>query len=494
MLTIPGGNQLKGGKEMMLSSRIAFFAQDQLELMKARVFELLERRGVKMDHLEVLKLMDQAGATVDFDSKIVRLAKDFLEAQISQAPTKITLAGRNGENRLEIPRADGTFHTRTNTGAQSWIDLESGKYRRITAADVIDWARLADRLDQISLCGFPVPSDVPTATPDVHALNLMLQNVEKHVWVQPYTKESVDYLINLALVAAGGEQALRANPLVSFITCSLTPLEFKGMDLDIILKCARNGIPLHACSLPGAGATAPITVPAVVLLAAAEILAMLAAAQVVQPGIPVIATPLIFSTDMMTGRSLQSSAESMQGAALAVQFIKTAFGIPTHTYGIGSDSPVMDGQCMSEGALRSMLIGLSGADILGGAGQLEVATTISPVQLAVDNEVFGLVRRMITNITFDDDSLAWADLLAAEPGCNFLTGDHTLRHCRDGLMPINFTRMTREDGNSKNQGDLVARATEYCREILKKAEPPNLPEDVSFEMDAIVERADKQLG
>jgi trimethylamine:corrinoid methyltransferase-like protein len=178
----------------------------------------------------------------------------------------------------------------------------------------VDWARLADRLEEISICAFPVPSDVPTATPDVHALNLMLQNVEKHVWVQPYTQESVDYLINLAIAAAGGEQALRVSPLVSFIACSLTPLEFKCMDLDIILKCARNGIPLHACSLPGAGATAPITVPGVVLLSAAEILAMLAVAQVVQPGIPVIATPLVFSTDMMTGRSLQSSAESMQGA------------------------------------------------------------------------------------------------------------------------------------------------------------------------------------
>ena len=479
---------------MMLSSRVAFFAQDQLELMKARVFELLEHRGVKMDHPEVLKLMDRAGATVDFDSKIVRLSKEFLKEQISQSPTKITLAGRNGENCVEIPRDDGTFHTRTNTGAQSWIDLESGKYRRITAADVIDWARLADRLEQISICGFPVPSDVPTATPDVHALNLMLQNVEKHVWVQPYTQESVDYLIKLAMVAAGGEQALRAHPLVSFITCSLTPLEFKCMDLDIILKCARNGIPLHACSLPGAGATAPITIPAVVILSAAEILAMLAAAQVIQPGIPVIATPLVFSTDMMTGKSLQSSAESMQGAALAVQFIKAAYGIPTHTYGIGSDSPIMDGQCMSEGALRSMLIGLSGADILGAAGQLEVATTISPVQLAIDNEVFGMVRRMITNITFDDDSLAWADLLTAEPGCNFLTADHTLRHCRDGLMPTNFTRLAREDWNKKEQSDLVARATETCKDLLKKAAPPNLSEHVTREMDSIVERADKQLG
>jgi trimethylamine:corrinoid methyltransferase-like protein len=479
---------------MMLSSRVAFFSQDQLELMKARVFELLENRGVKMDHPEVLKLMDKAGATVDFDSKIVRFAKEFLKEQISQAPTKITLTGRNGENRVKIPRDDGTFYTRTNTGAQSWIDLESGKYRRITASDVTDWARLADRLEEINICAFPVPSDVPTATPDVHALNLMLQNVEKHVWVQPYTRESVDYLINLAIAAAGGEQALRVNPLVSFITCSLTPLEFKCMDLDIILKCARNGIPLHACSLPGAGATAPITVPGVVLLSAAEILAMLAAAQVVQPGIPVIATPLIFSTDMMTGRSLQSSAESMQGAALAVQFIKAAFGIPTHTYGIGSDSPIMDGQCTSEGALRSMLIGLSGADLLGAAGQLEVATTISPVQLAVDNEVFGTVRRMISNLTFDDDSLAWADLLTSEPGGNFLTGDHTLRHCRDGLMPTNFTRMSREDWNKEGKGDLIARVTEYCKDLLDKAAPPNLPDHMIREMDSIVEGADRQLG
>jgi trimethylamine:corrinoid methyltransferase-like protein len=479
---------------MILSSRVAFFSQDQLELMKARVFELLEHRGVKMDHPEVLKLLDKAGTTVDFDSKIVRFAKEFLEEQISLAPTKITLTGRDGGNRVKIPRDDGTFYTRTNTGAQSWIDLESGKYRRITASDVTEWARLANRLEEVSICAFPVPSDVPSATPDVHSLNLMLQNVEKHVWVQPYTKESVDYLINLAIAAAGGEQALQVNPLVSFITCSLTPLEFKCMDLDIILKCARKGIPLHACSLPGAGATAPITVPGVVLLSAAEILAMLAAAQVIQPGIPIIATPLIFSTDMMTGRSLQASAESMQGAALAVQFIKAAFGIPTHTYGIGSDSPIMDGQCMSEGALRSILIGLSGADILGAAGQLEVATTISPVQLAVDNEVFGAVRRMISNLTFDDDSLAWADLLTVEPGGNFLTGDHTLRHCRDGLMPTNFTRMTREDWNKGGQSDLVARATEYCKDLLEKAASSNLPKHVIREMDTIVERADKQLG
>ena len=478
---------------MMLSSRVAFFDQGQLELMKAKVFELLEDRGVKMDHPQVLDMLARAGAKVDSATGMVRFPQKFLEEQIGNAPKHIELTGRNGKYRLQIPREDGTFHTRTNTGAQSWMDPESGIYRRVTSADIVNWARLAGELEHVSFCAFPVPDDVPTATPDVHALNLMLQNIEKHVWVQPYTPQSVAYLIRLSTAAAGGEQALRTHPSVSFITCSLTPLEFKFMDLDIILQCARSGIPLHACSLPGAGATAPITVPAAVLLTAAEILAMLAVAQTIQPGIPVIATPLLFSTDMMTGRSLQSSAESMQGCALAVQFIKAAYGIPTHTYGAGSDAPALDGQCASEGALRSVLIGLSGADILGGAGQLETATTISPVQLAIDNEVFGMLRKMLSKITFDDEALAWEDLLKADAGSQFLTSDHTLRHCREGLTPENFVRMTRDGWQNTRQNDLVARVTEYCNDLLKKAAPADLPEDIIREMDSIVERADRKL-
>jgi trimethylamine:corrinoid methyltransferase-like protein len=456
--------------------------------MKTRVFELLDQRGVKMDHPEVLQLLRKAGAKVDVDTKMVRFSKSFLEEQLRQTPKKISLAGRTDKNKLEIPCPDGTFCTRTNTGGQSWIELESGKYRPVTAADVVTWARLADRLEHISFCAFPVPGDVPAATLDVHALNLMLQNIEKHIWVQPYTHESVEYLIELSKVAAGGAGALKANPLVSFIACSLTPLEFKAMDLEIILQCARCGIPLHACSLPGAGATAPVTMPGVVLLATAEILAMVAVTQVVQPG-----TPLIFSTDMMSGRSLQSSVESMQGAALAIQFIKTAFELPTHTYGIGSDSPVLDGQSTSEGALRCMTMALSGADILGAAGQLEVATTISPVQLAIDNEVFGMVKRMISKIDFDDETMAWQELLNAEPGSQFLSNEHTFRHCRDGLMPLNFIRMTRDGWHAKGGNDLNARVTEFCKNLLEKAEPVALPENMAQELDSIVTRADNQL-
>ncbi|MEA3359444.1 MAG: trimethylamine methyltransferase family protein [Thermodesulfobacteriota bacterium] len=477
----------------MLNTTISYFSQDKLGVMGERVFELLEKNGVKMDHPEVAKLLSKAGANVDFDSQIVRFPKKFLEEQIIKAPKNFVLEGRSGKFKLEIPREDGTFHTRTNTGGQTWIEPETGKYRRVTISDVATWAKLSYRLENIGFSAFPVPNDVPTATADIYALSAMLQNTEKHVWVQPYTEGSVKYLIELSIAAAGGEDALKNNPLVSFITCSLTPLEFKYMDLDIILQSSRKGIPLHACSLPGAGTTGPITESGVVLLSVAEILVMLATAQVIQPGIPIVATPLIFSADMSTGRSLQSSVDSMRSNALAVQFIKNGFGIPVHTYGIGADSPIMDGQCMSEGALRSMLISSSGADILGGAGQIETATTISPLQLAIDNEVFGMVRHIITEMPFDDDSMAWDDLMEVMPGGEFLTKQHTLQHCRDGLPPINFIRSDRETWEKKGQGDLVERAKEFCRQLLKKPTTPIMNDDVVKEMDSIVKSADEHL-
>ena len=81
---------------MKLSPRVTFFNQDQFELMKTRVFELLDQRGVKMDHPEVLQLLSKAGASVDVDTEMVRFPKGFLEEQLRQAPQQITLAGRTG--------------------------------------------------------------------------------------------------------------------------------------------------------------------------------------------------------------------------------------------------------------------------------------------------------------------------------------------------------------------------------------------------------------
>ena len=471
---------------------LPYFTIDERDMLQEKVFDLLEQKGAKLDHLEILKILDEAGAHVDFDTKQVKFPKTLLEQALKLVPKYFKLSGAEPQFDLEIPAVDGNFLVRTGTGAPNIVDVDNN-YRRVKISDLIEWARLVDTLNEINFCAFPFPIDVPGQTADIHALHTMLQNTKKHIWVQPYSSDSIKYLLEISEVAAGGKEALKERGQVSFITCALTPLEFKYMDLEIILQACRRGVPIHACSLPGAGGTAPFTMPSVVLLSAAEILVMLSVAQIVQPKSPAIATPLIFSLDMATGRTLQSSVEAMLGAASAVWFLKSAFSVPTHTYGSGSDSPAVDGQSMSERSILGLMIALAGADILGGAGQLEVATTISPIQLMIDNELFGMIKKIVKGLTVNNDSMAWDDLLDVKFGGHFLETMHTLKHCRDAFKNTLYTRLSRDAWMKQGYKDLLARAKEAYINFKSIERTEHLPEDILKGLNEIVEAADREL-
>ncbi len=478
---------------MLGNSRVSFFSDDDIELMKDKVFTLLETRGFKMEHPQVLKLMDKAGAIVDLNTGIVRLPKGFLEEKLQLAPREFTIGARNWENRLEIPKPDGTYHVRTGTGAQTIIDPETGEFRSVTLSDVISLAGLADSLEYVDIFSVPTPSDVPAQSADVHAVSAALQHIHKNVWIQPYSEKSVEFLTQLAQVASGGEKQTRENPAASIISCAMSPLELKFMDAEIILQAAAKGLPIFACSLPSAGATAPITMPGVAILSAAETLSILVTAQVVNPGAPVIPTPLIYALDMASGRTMQSSPEAARGGALVNQFIKRAFNLPTNATGCGCDAPWHDGQSMIERTIHAMLIGISGVDVLGNAGNLEAATTISPVQLVIDDELNGMVQKILSKPVVNEDTMAWDLLSRAEPGMQFLSCNHTFKHCREGFKPSSFTRTTGESWANEGKKDLLERASERYQTLVEAKSKTTMSTDQLNEMASIVKRADAAI-
>jgi trimethylamine:corrinoid methyltransferase-like protein len=478
----------------MISTNFSYLNAEQCKTMRKRVFQFLESYGVKLDpHPQMFKYLRDANLQIDEANGIIRFPSSILEELIKKAPKSFVLGSQSQDTSLPLPRPDGTFYARTATGAHGYIDAESGKYRKLTLEDLAQWANLANQLEEISFLPYLYADDAPAKTEDVHALATLLKSTPKHIWVQPYSSESVEHLIALGAAAAGGYQALTDNPVISIIACSLTPRCFKEMDIDIILEAAKAGIPIHACSLPGAGGTAPATIPGTVLLAVAEILAMTAMAQAVNPATPVVACPIIFSTDMRTGRSLQSSVEAIRGASLAVQLINREFGLPTHCYGSGTDSPTIDGQSFSERSMLTTWMAACGLDILGGLGQLEVATAVSPLQLIIDNEILAMARRLIVPFQFDDDQLAWEVLKEVSPGQEFLTNQHTLLHCRDGFSPFNFTRLARDSWEKSGARSLLDRVKDAYSVMANTENRYTANEELVKELDNLVDAADRAL-
>ena len=237
-----------------------------------------------------------------------------------------------------------------------------------------------------------------------------------------------------------------------------------------------------------------MTVAGTVLLMGVEILAMFVLCQTIAPGAPVIAGPFPFMTDMATGNSLNSSVEVALTTAAAVQFLKKALGLPTNTYGFGTDSPVTDGQAALETTLKNLVVSTAGSDLVSGAGMINSINAFSLLQLVMDDHLVKMVRRVNRGVRVDAETLAVDEILSTRPGDHFLERSHTLKHCREALRSDLLVSQSWEDWKAAGAKDLYARARERYRQIKANLQPTELPGHVQRELDRIIKRADDHLA
>lgn len=473
--------------------KMGFLSDIQIEELRERALNLLCDYGVVIIHPAAKAALLRAGAThAGGDADRIKLPRELVELALSEAPKEVTLYGKTRPRDLHIPRRDGGFIMRTGTGAHGYVNPRDATYRNTDFTALREMAAVAEGLDQVGFIAHPFVHGVPEITADIHSFATMIQHTTKHCWLQPYGKENVEFDMKIAAIAAGGEDAMRARPVASCITCSFTPLEFKYMDTEVIIQAGKLNMPVHACSLPSAGGTAPLTSAGMVLMAAAEIVAMVTIAHVLSPGLPVIATPLMFTLDMATGSALQSCPESLQAASMAIQLMKQGFGLPAHTYGSGSDTPDLDEQSMAERAMLGQTVALSGADILGGVGQLECATVFSPVQAVLDNEIAAMLRKFTDPPEITPETMNWDEVSNIRVGGHFLDSAHTLSLCRSQHVPSVFLRQGRDDYEKTDRRNAVDLARERALELITAApEEGYLSEDQRREIAQVVKAGER---
>ncbi|WP_371372847.1 trimethylamine methyltransferase family protein [Sporomusa aerivorans] len=479
---------------MAKSLNTKILTANELEFLKEKVETLLSAKGVKIDHPQAMEALRNGGAEVDTATGLVKFPKTVIDKALQSVPKTFTLAAPDPQYDLTFPHPDGAFYTRTCTGGMNYLTA-GGEYHNVTIAEVAEWSKLINSLPHIDFCALPSTSgkSVPGEAIDIHTLRTMLEHSKKHIWVQPYEAANVKYLLELAAARAGGKEELKKRPIISFITCSVPPFQYKYMDMEALYQSCLYGVPIQPCSLPAAGANAPVTPQGIALLASTEVMAQIIMAQLIAPGLPVIATPLLFAMDMLTTYTLQSPIETTMGRMVAMQLFEDGYNIPAHSYGTGTDSFLLDGQCMAERTSLAHMLALAGASVLGGAGQLEVAKTISPLQLIIDNDIFAMTKKLLRGLEINEDMLAWNEVMELTGKESFVDMDHTFEHFRDSLRLPTFNRDSRPNWVKAGSKDMLARAKDVYQNIMSTYEPSAVPAEVLRNMDEIVQQADKQL-
>jgi trimethylamine--corrinoid protein Co-methyltransferase len=312
---------------------------------------------------------------------------------------------------------------------------------------------------------------------DINRFYHALDHTTKHVMGGIYSLSGCQKVVRMAEMIAGGADALREKPFVSFITLIISPFKIDREYGEMTCYLAREGLPVVVPTEPICGTTSPITLAGNVLTHVAETLGGIALVQCVNKGAPGICGSVGSITNLQTMDHLGGPIERAMINAAVAQMAQH-FELPLYSTGGTTDAQQVDIQAAFESAMSSLLVAMSGANYIHDiAGLMESDLTVSYEKLAMDNEILGMCQRVLAGIQVDDETLATDLIIEKGPGQDYMMEQHTLEHMRsEFFVPRLANRQKRE--NTSADDHATNRARKRVQEIRSSACTSRLPEDV----------------
>jgi trimethylamine--corrinoid protein Co-methyltransferase len=443
--------------------------QEILEIHNASL-RVLAEVGILIDDPEGRALLLDHGA-YELKGRLC-LPAELVEACLSRCPEQVTLRGRGSE----ITLGDGAMHVHNLGGARDVLDSPSGRLRPAMTADIAESTRLMDALDNVtSITPLYTPRDVPAKAMILSMFDQTVRNTLKPVnGPGVTTREEVCQLAEMMRVVYGDR------PAVSLGASPVSPLNFQGEITQVMLEIARLGLPCGPLPCPSVGATSPMSLAGSLVQQNAEILASIVLVQLINPGNPIVYCGRLSVLNMRSGAPVWGNPEVGLMSSGTVQ-LGHHYHLPVNVYGLADSGYAADMQSGYERAINALVPALAGADELSGVGEMAGGTLSSNFQIVIDDDIYGMVRRVRRGFAVDRDSLAVDVILhAMDTTRNFLREQHTRKYLRAGETwqgRLGIEQTGWDTWQAAGAPTVTERALQAAHKILLEHEiPPLLPE------------------
>jgi len=452
---------------MMTTSPVCrLLSPEEVHKIDLTARRILERIGMRVIGNDFLETLEEAGVKVDYSNQIVRFEAGWLDEILARAPSQFTLYSRDGEKDVHV--GEGKVYFANGGRVFRILDLATGGYRLTMLRDVAHTATLVDCLDHISL--YIIACQAHDLKPQYYHLNDFyhaLNHTTKHVMGGCDSEEGAKQMWELSVFIAGGEQALREKPFVSVITNPISPLTIDGSTLNILNFCCSKSIPVTCAPAPISGATAPATLAGTLCQMHAEALAGVAICQVFSPGAKVLYGAVPTTMDLRHMEYTMGSVEMAMMNAAAVQLAKL-YDLPIYASGGVTEAKRPDIQSGCEKTFSNLMVAGNGADLIHlAAGMLDSGNSISYEQYFIDNEVLGMINRILAGIRVDEDVLGFDVIDNVGPGGNYVMEEHTIRHMKDEFFyPDLSVRCNFDIWEEQGRPSMLSRANDLVEKTL----------------------------
>ena len=429
------------------------------ETIHGAALEVLSGVGVRIDDGAVTRRLQDAGATVDAQSR-VQIPGDLVKWALGQAPRQINIADRLG-HLWELGPDGGTV---VWTGNALYVADERGR-RDLLAADLRDLARIVDACANIhGMVGTSI-ADYPPTSRDFVGFRIMAEHTVKHLRPCIFTPAGARTVMEMAQVLLDGS-SLRERPIVSTGFSIISPLHWTALALGVFKETAGLGVPVMINSEPLAGVTAPVTLAGCLTIGDADALSGLVINQLLEPGRPcVYNVGFAHVFDMSAGLALTGAPENALLQAAGAEMARF-HGLPSASW-MSTESMCADAQAAFEKMIEGLAHAAAGVNVIWGAGNLESTLSMSREALVMDDEIAGYFLRFQKGFAVNPEELALSDIQSAGRAGDFLNSPHTLKHFRRVLSrPHLAVRARRGDWEAAGRRTLEQAAGHRVHDIL----------------------------
>jgi trimethylamine--corrinoid protein Co-methyltransferase len=477
-----------------LRPAVRFLGDELVRRIVTEARTVLGELGIEIHNPGVLSLLADHGARVDQAINRAFLTDGIVDRALGTAPHGFRLYDALGHTAYDL--SGDHVHFTPGSAAIYVLDHDAHVTRPPTTDDYVAYAKLTSRLDHLAFQSTAlVPSDVHQNIADSFRLYLSLLLGEKPVVTGAFTIDAFNVMRDLQLAVRGSAAALKEKPLTIFSCCPTAPLKWSDVTSQNVMDCARHSIPVEYVSMPLAGFVAPVTLVGSLVQHTAETLSGIVISQLTNPGTPALygGSPAAF--DIRYETTPMGAVETMM-IECAYAEIGRFLGLPTQAYMGLSDAKLLDAQAGLESSMGATLAALAGVNSVSGPGMLDFESCLSLEKLVVDNEICGMVRRIVRGIEPRDDfpSLPRFEELMRDQ--HLLISDHTRRHLKaehyfpgPAIDRANRSRWQAEGGLTLGQ-----RAHREVERLLAAWRPSALGDDVKAELTRLMTREAQRWG
>ena len=465
----------------MLASGIKVLSDNDCERIHGAALDVLEKACVRVEEKELRDEFRARGASPTGGDNHVSIPRELVSECLAAVDREPILRCVNGKALRH--RATDRYYSSLVTDPYI-IDYRDG-IRRPCLEDISRHARLGDALplvDEIHLMDDTIPG-LDSATSTLKAVEAFVANTTTSYHCAPGNLIGTRTWIDIAQIMAGG--SLKKNPILAAYVPSVSPLMLTDQNMKQFRMFLEAGVVCHVGPCAIAGATAPYTVAGLVVQSWAEFLSMVVAAQLIEPGAPVLGGGGgAHYMDMRLGESMYSGVSKALASA-AINELCAWVDIPTCSGNLSTLCSNYGVQNGMESALGALVTFFSRVNRYGSLGSLANACGMSAVQMVLHHDLVEMLERIRRGIDATEEKLGVESIVSAGPGGNFLTDPLTLRYLRsdEHFYPSCFEQCA----GAKDEKTMAQRAHERAEDLISSHKPA-VPGDRLEDVHRYVER------